>query len=184
MLTIIMLTRTVLNVLEENTYNGFNFRKVEGNLWVVRIDVRNQPYDIPFYHHPKDTLTVLKDRTATEPVFKGPKEIVISVDPDAGSRVVIAGVEIARLTGSKYNLYNIPTSSALSKSTGENIDLPVVSCKDATEERTVIQFVQGKQNLIIRSDNNPNCVLLQYTTPQESIRVADRYAYMLLKIMY
>src|SRR2546430_1508201 len=46
---------------EADMYNGFDFTRAAGNLWVVRIQVGQQPYDIPFYYHPRDTLTVLID---------------------------------------------------------------------------------------------------------------------------
>jgi hypothetical protein len=169
---------------EANQYNGFDFAQAEGGIWVTRIQVGNQPYDIPFYFHPRDTLTVLIDPSVTEPLANNPKELVISVDPSAGAQVVVAGVEIARITGSKYNLLNIPTSSALSRPANGSIDIPVIDCRNATEDRVVLQFVQGTKNVLIRSDKYPNCVLLQYTDVNESVRVADRYAYMLLEIMH
>jgi hypothetical protein len=169
---------------EANQYKGFDFTQVEGGLWVTRIQVGSQPYDIPFYFHPRDTLTVLIDPTVTEPLANNPKEVIISIDPDANPKVVIAGVEIARITGSKYDLLNFDTSSALSRPAKGNIDIPVIDCRNATTDRVVLQFIEGSKNLLVRSDKYPNCVILQYTDANESIRVADRYAYMLLQIMH
>lgn len=168
-----------------NQYNGFDFAQAEGGIWVTRIQVGAQPYDIPFYFHPRDTLTVLIDPTATDPLLKAaPREVILSVDPDAGATVVVAAVEIARITGTKYNLLNYETHSALSRPGNGTAELPVFDCKNATDDRVVLQFVRGSKDLIVRSDKYPNCVLLQYTEANESIRVADRYAYMLLKIMH
>jgi hypothetical protein len=168
---------------EENRYNGFDFEKSADNLWITRIQVGRQPYDIPFYYHPKDTETVVVERAAVNPVLKRPSDLYISVDPDAGSQVVVAGVEIARITGDRYNILNIPTRSALSKPADVRVDFPVLNCQNSTEDLVVIQFVPGLDNVIVRSEKYPNCVILNYVNASESVRVADRYAYMLLKIM-
>lgn len=167
----------------ENQYNGFDFAEAAGGLWVTRIEVGQQPYDIPFYYHPRETEEVIIDRTATDPILRGaPRQIYISVAPDAGAQVVVAGVEISRITGAKYNLLNIDTKGALSSPAPGKLDVPVVSCANATPDVVVVQFVEGRDNLIARSQN-PNCIILQYTDTNESVRVADRFAYMLLRIM-
>jgi len=104
---------------------------------VTRIQVREQPYDIPFYYHPReiedivvrdhdaDTLLTARNRTV--------EQVFVSVDPDAGAKVAaIAGVEIARLTGSKYGLLNLPTTGALTRPDNTTADYPILTCKDAT----------------------------------------------------
>lgn len=170
---------------QANQYNGFDFSQAEGGLWVTRIQVGPQPYDIPFYYHPRDTLTVLIDPSSTDPLLKAaPKLVVISVDPDAGSTVVVGAVEVARIVGTKYNLLNYDVMSALSRPADSKVELPVFDCRNATDDVVVLQFIKGTKDVIIRSDKYPNCVLLQYADVNESIRVADRYAYMLLNIMH
>jgi hypothetical protein len=167
---------------EANRYNGFDFAQAQGGIWVTRLDVGGQPYDIPFYFHPKETLTVGVHRDAPDVLLKArPREVVISVPPDGGAKVVVAAVEISRITGDKYNLLNLPTRSALSRPTDDvRLDVPVMACANATAERVIIEFVQGRQNAVIREGN---CVKLVYTDVNESVRVADRYAYMLVGIM-
>lgn len=168
--------------IEENTYNGFRFQQTQSGLWVTRIEVGVQPYDIPFYYHPREVLDVEVDIDATRPILEErPKRIFISLDPDAGSRPVIAGVEISRITGHKYELLKIPTQSALSRPADRAVEVPIVSCNNIPANSTVIQFIQHEEkNLIVASES---CVYLFYVTPEDSIRVADRYAYELLKIM-
>ena len=167
--------------LVENRHNGFDFVQTAGGLWVTQITVDQQPYNIPFYYHPRDTSLVLREYDAAERLLVNPpKEIVISVDPDAGSRVVVAAVEISRLTGSKYNLLNIPTSSALSRQQ-EGVDIPVVTCEDASEDRVVVRFIEDSEANAIIEEND--CIVLFYKDPEESVRVADAFAYMLLQIV-
>ncbi len=169
-----------VNDKAKNAYNGFDFTPAQGGLWVTRIDVRKQPYDIPFYFHPRDTESVLVGANVTWPITRNPAQVIISIDPTEPSKVVVGGVEIGRILGTKYNMYNIPTSSALSKPSATKVDIPVLSCANATYDRVVIEFKKGPENAIA---TNGNCVVLQYTDANESVRVADRYAYMLLRIM-
>ncbi len=165
---------------ENDAYNGFDFSSAQGGLWITRIEIGAQPYDIPFYNHPKDLEDIPVTKGAIDPVYSRPSELVISVDPNANSKVVVAAVEISRITGTKYGIFNIPTRSAISSPTDAKIDLTVMNCNNATSNRVVIQFIQGRQDAI---DVKGNCVILQYANVNESVRVADRYAYMLLKIM-
>lgn len=164
----------------KNSYNGFDFTPAQGGLWITRIDVRKQPYDIPFYFHPRDTEDIIIEGNVTQPIMRKPAQVVISIDPNEPSKVVVGGVEVARIIGTKYNIYNIPTSSALSKPSASKVDIPILSCANATSDMVVVEFKKGRTNAI---GTNGNCVVIQYTDANESVRVADRYAYMLLKIM-
>lgn len=168
---------------DANRYNGFDFAQAEGGLWVTRIEARGQPYDIPFYFHPRETEDIPVDPTATDPLYHRPAEVYISVPPDAPSKIVVAGVEVARILGTKYNLFNLNVHSALSRASDTKVDIPVYSCEDATPDRVIVQFVEGSSTAIARWSKNPNCVILQYTDVDESVRVADRFGYMLLKMM-
>jgi len=168
---------------DENRYNGFDFAQAEGSLWVTRIEARGQPYNIPFYFHPRETEDIPVDSEATTPIYSKPAEVYISVPPDAPSKIVVAGVEVARLLGTKYNLFNLNVHSALSSASDTKVDIPVYRCEDATPDRVIVQFVEGSKNAVARWTENPNCIVLQYTDVDESVRVADRFGYMLLKIM-
>jgi hypothetical protein len=164
-------------------YNGFDFKETTGGFWVTQVQARGQLYEIPFYFHPEETDFIPTDYDAVKPVYAAPTELYISLDPDAGATPVVAAAEISRLTGNKYNLFNIPTRGALSRpDPTTEIDLPIFDCRNATKERVIIQFVKGKMDAISLG-SNPNCIILQYTDGNESKRVADRYAYMLLKIV-
>lgn len=167
------------------TYNGFDFRQAPSgsdNLWITQIEVEGQPYNIPFYYHPEATESIEYTEGLAEAITdtNTPPEVVyITLSPDAGSRPVVAGVEISRLLGTKYNLLNMDVQSALTRP-DDSFDTLVRTCDDARDGVLVIVFEQGSANAIT---NEGNCITMSYTTPEESIRVADRFAYELLKIM-
>ncbi len=172
--------------ISQDRYNGFDFAQADGGLWVTRIQVREQPYDIPFYYHPRDLEDIIvRDHDAHRLLTvrnRTVEQVFVSVDPDAGAKVAaIAGVEIARLTGSKYGLLNLPTTGALTRPGNTTADYPVLTCKDATPQTVILQFEQDDAgNAIVRDGD---CVILFYQTPDDAVRVADRFAYLILGIM-
>lgn len=171
-----------------SNYNGFTFQQVKsGNLllWQTEIVVGNQPYTIPFYYHPTETAEVAMSKGVTDWFIsaKHPGLIYITLDPDAGSTVVIAGVEISRITGHQYNLLNIDTRSALKAPTTDGSEAPVKTCADATSTQAVLSFDAGNNDIIYPDEKNPYCIHLEYADSIEATRVADRFAYGLLRIM-
>ncbi len=174
------------HVIQENRYNGFDFAEASGGIWVTRIQGSNQLYDIPFYHHPRELSDiVVRDHEAADLLTltnRTVRQVYISVDPDAGAQVAaIGGVEVAKITGERYQLLKLPTTGALSRKANTTADYPVLTCANATARTVIIQFVQDPEaNAIVRDEN---CVILFYKTPEDAVRVADRYAYMLLRIM-
>ncbi len=177
-----------------NQYHGFDFKPVtngETTFWVTQLDVGGQLYNIPFYFHPRDTEQVILQQGVTER-FLNPKErpplIYITVPRDGGSHPVVGGVEISRLTGYKYGLLKIDTRSALQAPATGGLETPVVTCADANENMTVLSFDPSEQNLIVEDKTNSYCIHLFYKNnsqsgDDDSIRVADRFAYGLLRIM-
>jgi len=181
-----------------NQYHGFDFTAVprgDTTFWVTQLDVKGQLYNIPFYYHPRDTERVILQKGVLkrflDPAQKPPL-ITITVPRDGGSHPVVAGVEISRLTGFKYGLLDIETRSALQEPARAGLETPVVTCADASANMTVLSFDPGSQDLIVQDKKNPYCIHLFYenvtddnsqNASDDSIRVADRFAYGLLQIM-
>ncbi len=175
-------------LLTENRYNGFDFVEQQfGNLtlWTTVIQARDQAYTIPFYFHPSETESVVMQPNITQRLRRNdlqPEVLYISFHPDAGSEAVIAGVEISRITGFRYNLLNIETHSALHEPVG-SAETVIITCEDATASTGVIFFEEGDHSLVTEDAQNPYCIRLQYKDPGDAKRVADRFIYGILRIM-
>ena len=173
-----------------NQYNGFDFTQVQDGklmLWATRIEAGGQPYIIPFYYHPRDVEQVAFQQGLTERFLTlglRPQRIYITFAEDAGSIPVIGGVEISRITGYQNDLVNIDTRGALQTSPSSNAtNVEVVRCADATANVSVLSFDLGGNDSIYQDAQDPYCIHFEYTSPNESIRVADRFAYGLVGIM-
>ncbi len=168
--------------LEENKYRGFDFYKNKDGSWRTEYWKEGQPYIIPFYHHPRELDSVVYEDGVEDKILRKPKRLFIAMPPDGGSKVVVAGVEISKITGFRYNLLNIPTRSALTEqSFSENSsDYPVVDCSSATNKTGVVRFKKGEFNKVY---SRGHCVIVEYASVEEATKPADRLAYEMLGIM-
>ena len=108
--------------------------------------------------------------------------VYIVLDPEAGSKPVIAAVELSRLFGTRYGLLNLPVQSALSRpDPNAAAEIPIITCADAKDGALVIVFASGPESRVFHEGDS--CIRVEYTSADDSIRVADRFAYELLQIM-
>lgn len=165
---------------DEYTYNFFEFTPV-GKYWATEIQIDNQPFFIQFHYHPKDVEDIPFDEKAKEYlVEKKPKQVFITLDPDEGSLPVLAGVEIAKITGTGKGILNLPTKSALTEPAYEGAETLLVTCDDANENITVIWVHAGVKTRVAAVDD---CILVEGATPEDTIKAADRLAYGLVGII-
>ena len=167
-------------------YNNYTFEKFEGNKWMTQQLIRNRVYNIPFYYNPTQVIDIPADPNSVLTLRQfgfNPNGIVyITVDPNESSKVVLAGVEYARILGTSYNIYNMNVKAALSKPYAENISVnsPVITCNNQSKDALIIYQVVSNKNLIsVRG----NCIYLESINANESVRVADAFAFRLLSII-
>jgi hypothetical protein len=170
---------------DKNTveYNHYVFEKFEGNKWMTQQMIGGQLYNIPFYNNPEQVLDIPVDPNAVRNlrIFKTYSNgtVYITVDPNESSKVVLAGVEYARLLGTAYNIYNMNVKSAISRSV-DGFEYEVITCKNQSKNTFVIyQTVTGKNLISV----NGACITLESRTANESVRVADAFAFRLLNII-
>ncbi|HYD03573.1 MAG TPA: hypothetical protein VEC16_04695 [Alphaproteobacteria bacterium] len=174
---------TNTNVVE---YNHYTFERYEGDKWVTNQLIRGQVYSIPFYHNPTEVLDIPVDNKSVLAIrqfslARPNGTIYISVDPQESSKVVIAGVEYARILGKGYNMYNMNVKSAIT----QPIDLeaggpPIITCEDVSPNVFVIQQIITDKNLV---SYDKNCIIIESKDVNESIRVADAFSFRLLNII-
>ena len=173
--------------LEKYKYNNFEFVKEKDGFWYTMVQKGPQPYWIPFYYHPSELEDIPVEPFLRAKFFEikdNNGSIFITLDPDSeDNRIVIAGVEISRITGGRYDLLNVPTSSAFikppSKTTTET-GTPIITCMHSNNKTMVIWLTLSDKNIAYSYDY---CVILEATTYEDMIRVADRTMYHLLGIM-
>ncbi len=168
------------NVVE---YNHYIFQRTEGNIWSTQQLIKGQLYDIPFHNNPTQVLDIPVDPQAIAQVrgFSNTKGTVyITVDPYESAKVVLAGVEYARLLGDVYNIYNMNVKSAISQPVDVETSSPVITCKNQSQNTMVIYQVVTNKNLI---SVNGNCIILESININESVRVADAFSFRLLNII-
>jgi hypothetical protein len=173
--------------LNKNKYNNFDFYKGADGYWYTIVQKGNQPYQIPFYYHPRELEDITVEPGLRDKFFAirdNNGSIFITLDPDSSdNKIVIAGVEIAKITGKGYSLLNVPTRSAFTKeptNTTTNVETPIVTCDYASNKTMVIWLVISNKNIVYSYDN---CIRLEAKSYDDMIRVADRLMYHLLGIM-
>lgn len=164
--------------LTENDYNNFKFRYSDAEkVWYVEVQMGPQPFTIPFYNHPRDLEDIVVEEDIEKKLLTPrPSYLIIAVPSESSSMVAIAGVQISRITGNQ--VLGIPTSSAVNDN--DELGLPYVNCNDADEDTIVINFENSDKNIISSSGN---CIRIEFTSANESVRVAEAFVYNLLTIM-
>lgn len=175
--------------LDYSQYNGFQFTKI-GENWQTMVEMDSQLYEVPFYNHPYDVVGVDYDDNVTSYLMdvintvKPPREIIIAIHPDSGSVPVLAGVNIARITG---KFYGVRTSSALYLEDDEieaynSTDLPVVNCNDSNFLTTIIHISINETTKSANFVGN-HCILIGAGNGDDLLMVTDLIGYKLLGIM-
>jgi hypothetical protein len=173
--------------LQSDSYNNFQFVKQPDGFWYTVVNKGNQPYQLPFYYHPRQLEDIVVDNTVRDKFF-GLKDnegsIFITLDPGStDNKIVIAGVEVARITGERFGLLDVPTRSAFTRpptDSSVNTETPVIGCKDANPKNLVVWIVVTNKNLV---SSNGYCVILEAKSYNDTVKVADRLVYNLLGIM-
>lgn len=172
-------------------YNNFCFVQ-QDDLWSVRVMVNGQPYRIAVHHLPEELEDIPVDPKAVETIQAlstmvnqtGEGRLFITMNPEAPSGVAIAGVEIAKITGERYDIYNIPTRAGLTKKP-ESVskETPIVDCSSSGNETFVVYLREHDQNYVGVPEQYPQCIVIQGTDADEVVKSADRFLYALFGVM-
>lgn len=164
-----------------DTYNGYEFRQVNGGFWATTITSAQGPTELRFRSHPR-TVETIPMADGVDAVLRAIQErngsLVITVGPeyDEGGRVAIGVAEITRKLKYQYGL-NI-TGAVTEPSPATNAS--VITCDNVTPRRAVLEVRKGDPTRITRDQG---CISLQATSPTDVIRAADRFVYGLFGII-
>ena len=165
-------------------YNYFLFNKDTDNLWYIDLTLNNKPYNIPFYYTPYDVLDIPSEPQTFNVINSfmknNPKgKIYVSVDPYLDSKIIVSGIEINRMLGDRYGIFNFDVWTAISKPYN-GTEYPVIDCRNATSKQLVVMIDVAGYNSI---NNDKYCIKLNSINTNESIRVADAFSLRLLGIL-
>jgi hypothetical protein len=166
--------------------HGVVFRPVRqgsNQLWITEIERDGARATLPFYYLPDETADVVLEAGLLVKLGASdfrPRQLYVSIDPDAHHYTFTAGAEIGRFV-EDLGLFGGPeVQMAFSKANDRPEQLPVVDCSKASPDTAVIVVEQGGRNEV---KHDGACVRATYLVPQDSLRVADRFCYGLAGVL-
>ncbi len=153
------------------SYNGFKFSKGQDGYLTTRIDSR----DVAFVYFPAEleSMDVSPDIIG---LIKGTRMIYITSDFNSNFSQTI-GIAEYNLGYAIQDLYSIFPVLAF---TGNETNLPVITCKNATRFVPVISF-QEANSTSIRLDSD--CIVIESSNAEGFIKGRDRLLYGITGVM-
>lgn len=165
---------------EDTSYNGFEFSQGPDGFYYVEINTAVGDQVVPFYHHPSELEDIPFNQSALTALAivqnnQGNVKIALDTRFSNDSYVVVAGVEVSKITG---KVFYMPTTSAFTEPIA-NIT-KYYTCDNASPTSYVVLFNQSDEN---RIDSIGYCTVLQATTARESVKLANLLVYKALGVM-
>lgn len=176
-------------------YNGatgdFAFEVVENNglkqhiitVYTFENDKKEHEKIIPLQFGPKEMDDILVEKDVDNLLLMSPGEeslrdlMYITQDyvliDESKRDSLVASLELMKVIGNyTFGVYKIPVNLAYTYD-HENINpkLPIVTCRDVTDNKAVILIKKGDNNRIY---SDKGCVIIEGVTNKDLIRVADR----------
>jgi hypothetical protein len=165
--------------VKEFTYNGFSIAKI-GNEWHTQVIIPGKEqnlYSLQMRYSPKQVEDIAMEYGIKEKLLHS-KQIYLTTDANMSSKGIIGMIEVGRVLGDKYDMYDIPTKAALiSDPTNRSLE---ITCANASETTTVVYFRYGNHNLIHMKNS---CIYVEGKNPEDIIRVSDRLTYGLVGVI-
>lgn len=153
---------------QEDTYSIF--AKIADNKIYYIEDLREATTRFAFRENPQNLSEVYLEPGVVDKILNSNK-IYLAYNPNSKniSRITVAGIEIARLTG---NVFKISTVEAYTED-ADPIDpnVPLRDCNDSTNSTTVLSLEVSNSTEILL-DNG--CVHVKGSTADELIKSADK----------
>jgi hypothetical protein len=174
----------------EKDYGAYHFtmdRSVPENerVWWTQVQKGNQAYNLPFFYGPWELEQIAVPRSTLEHIWKKQLDksisVYVSIDPNSTGTAVVAGANIARIIGTKYRIFNMNVSAALTAQGSTSTQ--VISCANSSSKVFVYEIRLGATTAISLGGQNGTCVVIQAQNASDLLRAADAYSYNLLGVM-
>lgn len=155
-------------------YNLVDIGGDVGRKELIKIPFRYGPYDIEEIHMDN----VRKDIIDAEVIYFTRD---YNLDRLTDQKDGIAMLTLMRVLddSTSPDIYKIPTSIAITEAV-DGVDSPVIGCVQSTAERRIIELRQGEENRIYKEGE---CIVMEFVTADDSIKVATKLTYHVLGIM-
>ncbi|MFH1376353.1 MAG: hypothetical protein ABIH25_01835 [Candidatus Woesearchaeota archaeon] len=165
------------------------------SFWIDYRTVNNVPqfrkeYKVPFEYGPEELEGIPLDDTINDLIFNKSKtkniyitrDVDLDIESDGKMAIAILTAQRILSTGVEPAVFKINTISALTEENEftQDIDIPVRTCDDSGNGRTIILFEKGDENQIYLTDND--CIILEFIDYDDAIAVSTKLVYHLVGI--
>jgi len=142
---------------------------------------QKKPYLTPYPYGPNELLNI--EMYPFRDIFQSAKQVYITrdvyLDEKTDSEIVVSLLSIDRLVD-KFKTDSI-LASIEDNERSRQLNLPVMTCDDANENRMVIWLKEGSENKIYRE--NDYCVVGEFIEGDDPNKVATKIAYHIIGVM-
>jgi hypothetical protein len=147
-----------------------------------------QKYLIPFNYGPADLEDISIEDTRY--LIRESEKIYITrdvyLDLKTDNELIVAMLTVDRIVGQDMldpPVYDIPTllASIEDNERTQELDLPILTCENANEARTIIWFKEGSENKIYKG--NDYCVIAEFTEGDDPVKIGTVLSYHIIGVL-
>nr|MBA4404748.1 hypothetical protein [Nanoarchaeum sp.] len=170
----------------EKGFVGENERHIlyyDKSIWISKSLKSKEIIKIPFRYSPFDLENIhmdnVKDDILNAEVIYVTRDYKLDELTEQKDGVAMLTLTRVLDDSTSPDIYKIPTSMAITGPV-EGVDSPVIGCAQSSVERRVIELRQGDENRIYKEGE---CIVMEFVTADDSIKVATKLTYHILGIM-
>jgi hypothetical protein len=145
-------------------------------------------FRIPFDYGPEELEVIPMENVRSDIVRAGKVYLTrdVYLDLKTNEGLVVAMWTVDRVLGQKMMdppMLNVPTefASIEDNERAQQLEVPVITCDQASEEQVVIWFKEGAENKIY--EEKDYCIVAEYMEGDDPIKVATKLTYHLVGVM-
>lgn len=170
----------VASYTEAHPFSQYDIVLGTDGFYYLATDFGDNSFLVPFHYHPDNVSDLFLDQQIAPSFIALARNtsVALSFSPTEKGGIIVAGVDLARILGNKDALFGLNVHSAFSEPFA-NSTVPVLTCIDANPEQWVVLFTSSNTT---QGTISGNCVIIEYASAEEAIRLIDKLTYQLLGI--